>query len=126
MNLKKKVVIWLRKLTIFHLCNVTNYYLCHWDLDNLSTSDNSKFLFLLNTTLKPTKLLLLAPVIEGSDKYNTDNRKQDGSTFNPASFSLTFIFSSSCCSATPCKDSLRIIQSVKDEVYHIYHKETLL
>lgn len=91
-------------LTVFHLCNVPNHDLCHGDLDDLSPSHHGELLLLLDAALEAAELLLLAPVVEGSDKDNTDDRQEDGSTFNPASFGLTLILSSSCCSTTPCRD----------------------
>lgn len=62
-------------LTIFDLGNVPYHQGCHRDLEELPISDDSKLLLLLNTALKTSKLLFLAPVIEGCDQYHTDDRE---------------------------------------------------
>lgn len=62
-------------LTVFDLGNVPHHQCCHWDLEELPISDDSKLLLLLNTTLKTSELLFLAPVIEGRDQHDTDDRQ---------------------------------------------------
>lgn len=62
-------------LTVFDLGNVPHHQCCHGDLEELSISDDSELLLLLNTALKTSELLFLTPVIEGRDQHHTDDRE---------------------------------------------------
>lgn len=62
-------------LTIFDLGNVPYHQGRHRDLEELPISYDSKLLLLLNTALKTSELLFLAPVIEGCDQHHTDDRE---------------------------------------------------
>lgn len=80
-----------QQLTIFDLRNISHHQVSHRDLDDGAIPHHSETLFLLDATLQPPELLLLAPVIEGCHQHHTNDRKQDGCPLDPARLRLSLI-----------------------------------
>lgn len=89
-------------LTIFYLCNVTDYDLSHWDLNNLSSTDNGEFLLLLNAALEAPELLLFTPVVERRHQHHADDGEENGGALDPACLRLVFILYTTSCPSTVC------------------------
>lgn len=79
-------------LTILDLGDVPHHQRGHGDLEELPVPDDRELLFLLDTALQASELLLLAPVVEGRDQHHADDRQQDSCPLDPASLGLPFIF----------------------------------
>lgn len=59
--------------TVFYLCNVADHNISHRNLDNLSSANDSEFLFLLYAALEAPELLLFTPVVKRRHQHHADN-----------------------------------------------------
>jgi hypothetical protein len=72
--------------TVFYLTDVAHNDVADLNLLHLSFANRCKPVLVLDLTLKPAKLFLLLPVVEGRDEYNDEDRKQNGGALNPRMF----------------------------------------
>jgi len=78
-------------LTILDLTDVADDDVANWNVNKLAAADRRKAMFVLNATLKSTKLFLFLPVVERCDEHDNQHCDEDRDTFDPARFRLRLI-----------------------------------
>ena len=73
-----------------YLYDVTDDQFANLNLLCSSAADDIEGLFAFDAILQAAKLLLLRPIIEGSDDDNNDDCNENGSAFDPSVFIFFF------------------------------------